>query len=121
MVPSLSCNHAFACRFGRAVLWGAATLAAGQGAHASHPADFETPEYFALGALQQVNAAQAYAWGYTGGGVTVGVVDSGLAAAHPEFQGQFGGGYDFFVQRPMDGTTNYDGLGHGSHVSGIVA
>jgi len=119
--PRRSRNLALARRIGRAALWGAVLLAAGQPAHAGNPSDFETPEYFALGGLQQINAAQAYALGYTGAGVTVGVADSGLAAAHPEFQGQFGGGYDFFTRQPMDGTTNYDSLGHGSHVSGIVA
>ncbi len=107
----------FACK----ALLALALLAVSLAARAGDPSDFETPEYFAQGGLRQINAAEAYAWGYTGSGVTVGVVDSGLAAAHPEFQGRFGGGYDFFVKRFMDGTTSYDGFGHGSHVSGIVA
>src|ERR1700754_2015232 len=36
---------------------------------------FRTPEYNRLGALDAVHAADAYALGYTGAGVIVGVVD----------------------------------------------
>ncbi|WP_252406616.1 hypothetical protein, partial [Acinetobacter pittii] len=49
---------------------------------------WETPEYFRSGALAQINAAQAYALGFTGAGVVVGIADSGLDARHPEFAGR---------------------------------
>src|SRR6516165_9806662 len=36
---------------------------------------FRTPEYNRMGALDQIHAADAYALGYTGQGVTIGIVD----------------------------------------------
>jgi len=52
----------------------------------------------------------------------VAVVDSGISRAHPEFLGKFWGdengriGYNF-----IDGNANIeDGLGHGSHVAGLI-
>ncbi|WP_210249498.1 S8 family peptidase, partial [Methylobacterium sp. WL7] len=49
------------------------------------PATWRTPEYQADWGLEAMHAADAYAAGYTGLGVTVGVVDSGVYRAHPEF------------------------------------
>jgi autotransporter-associated beta strand protein len=49
------------------------------------PDFWRTPEYRADWGLEAIRAADAYAAGYTGLGVTVGVVDSGLDSAHPEF------------------------------------
>lgn len=49
------------------------------------PASWRTPEYKADWGLEAMHAANAYAAGYTGLGVTVGVVDSGVYSAHPEF------------------------------------
>ena len=54
--------------------------------------------------------------GSTGTGVTVAVVDTGVAA-HPDLDANIVAGYDF-----VDGdTTPVDGFGHGTHVSGIIA
>lgn len=82
---------------------------------------WETPEYFRSGALAQVNAAQAYALGFTGAGVRVGVADSGLDARHPEFIGRVLPGYDFQSLRPILPGNAGDSDGHGTHVNGIVA
>lgn len=49
---------------------------------------FDTPEYRADWGLGAINAATAYARGFTGLGVLVAVVDSGIDPAHPEFFGQ---------------------------------
>jgi autotransporter-associated beta strand protein len=49
------------------------------------PATWRTSEYWADWGLEAMRAADAYAAGYTGLGVTVGVIDSGLYGAHPEF------------------------------------
>lgn len=38
-------------------------------------ADFRTPEYRRMGALESIHAAEAYAQGYTGAGVIIGIVD----------------------------------------------
>ncbi len=58
------------------------------------------------------------AWNVTlGGGVRVGVVDSGISSRHPDLRGQVAAQKDFVNG---DGVAN-DDVGHGSHVSGIVA
>lgn len=51
--------------------------------------DFQTPEYYASNGLDLVNAASAYAQGYTGMGVLVGLFDSQMRSDHPELAGKF--------------------------------
>ncbi|MCU7722365.1 type VII secretion-associated serine protease mycosin [Actinoplanes sp. KI2] len=59
------------------------------------------------------------AWTYsTGAGVTVGVIDSGVDATHPDLQGQVLPGLDL-VDPKGDGDT--DLVGHGTTVSAIIA
>lgn len=111
---------------------------------------WRTPEYLRSGTLDQINAAGAYALGYTGAGVKVGVVDSGLWTTHPEFAGRVLPGFDFsyravpLPETPLpDDDDNFDlgeipdgpppeggpllpGMerderGHGTHVTGIIA
>ncbi|MFZ9217088.1 MAG: hypothetical protein ACO215_08460, partial [Vulcanococcus sp.] len=48
------------------------------------PSDFETPEYYKSGGLQHINAAEAYALGFTGLGVKIGIADTPMQWAHPE-------------------------------------
>lgn len=48
---------------------------------------WNTAEYQGDWGLKAINASTAYALGYHGQGVTIGVVDSGIAMAHQEFQG----------------------------------
>jgi subtilase-type serine protease len=49
---------------------------------------FRTDEYRAMWGLESIHAADAYALGYTGKGVGVGVVDDGNVLNHPEFAGR---------------------------------
>src|SRR5919107_4262027 len=63
--------------------------------------------------LIESDAAHATA---TGTGAKIAVVDTGVAAGHPDLAGQILPGHDF-VQN--DGTPQ-DGNGHGTHVSGIA-
>ncbi|HZM75777.1 MAG TPA: S8 family serine peptidase, partial [Candidatus Limnocylindrales bacterium] len=59
------------------------------------------------------------AWDYsTGAGVIVAVIDSGVAAAHPDLQGQVLPGTDY-VREGGDGTA--DEAGHGTTVAGLIA
>ncbi|MGH9751118.1 MAG: S8 family peptidase [Candidatus Polarisedimenticolia bacterium] len=55
-----------------------------------------------------------YEPGATGAGVHLYVLDTGLDAAHPEFEGRVGDGYSV----PGDGTG--DDNGHGTHVAGTA-
>src|SRR4051794_33980727 len=52
-----------------------------------------------------------------GASVTVGVVDSGVNAAHVDLAGQVGSGWDFVAPDNDPDDEN----GHGSHVAGIIA
>lgn len=101
-------------------LLGLATLGAAP-LRAQSPSPWETPEYFRSGALAQINAAQAYALGFTGAGVVVAIADSGLDARHPEFAGRVLPGYDFSRDRPILPGDLADSDAHGTHVTGIVA
>lgn len=83
--------------------------------------EFETPEYKAQEGLAVVNAAQAYALGYTGRGVVIAVVDTGVDGRHREFLGNVTDGYDFIKGQGTKPGESVDTAGHGSHVAGIIA
>lgn len=83
------------------------------------PRDFETEEYRSNHGLAMVGASQAYAMGFTGKGVTVAVIDTGIDASHPEFEGR--------LLKPYNAITEGTGFGdvkdlssHGTHVAGII-
>ncbi|WP_052345760.1 S8 family serine peptidase [Paucisalibacillus sp. EB02] len=61
---------------------------------------------------------------YTGKGITVGVVDTGIDHTHPDLKGNYEGGYDLvdLDDDPME-TLETEGMptNHGSHVAGIIA
>lgn len=88
---------------------------------------FQTTEYLAMGggttgrALSMICASNAYARGYTGSGIKIGVMDSGIRTTHQEFSDagklNIATGSDY-VNSDNDPT---DDNGHGSHVSGIIA
>jgi serine protease AprX len=56
--------------------------------------------------------------GFTGAGVTVAVLDSGLAKGHDDFTGSKVRYFKDFVNNRSD---RYDDYGHGTHVAGILA
>jgi subtilisin family serine protease len=74
--------------------------------------DPRRPEQWNLDLIES-DAAHATA---TGTGAVIAVVDTGVAAGHPDLAGQILPGHDFVED---DGTPQ-DGNGHGSHVSGIA-
>jgi serine protease len=59
----------------------------------------------------------------TGEGIRVCVIDSGIDPRHPELELPYAGGYDFVDgdDDPSDRTGEVWGLGHGTHVAGIIA
>jgi subtilisin family serine protease len=70
------------------------------------------------GWLNQINKPYANQLGTgNGAGVTVGVVDTGVQVSHPSLKGQILATYNAFT----GGTDVTDQMGHGTHVSGIIA
>lgn len=95
---------------------------------------FRTDEYYGMdadpisakanknGALDIINAAGAYAQGYTGKGVTVGVTDAGIVNfSHPEFSGKTGSGVVFDGLESSDVPLTWEEIRHPTHVAGIAA
>ncbi|ABV34591.1 MULTISPECIES: S8 family serine peptidase [Pseudothermotoga] len=72
--------------------------------------------------IRKVKAPEAWQMGYTGEGVIVAVVDTGVDGTHPDLQGQLVEGY-----RPLTGETlpaasdSSFGGAHGTHVAGTIA
>lgn len=95
---------------------------------------FRTDEYYGMdagpisaqanknGALDIINAAAAYAKGYTGKGVTVGVTDAGtINFSHPEFSGKTGSNVVFDGLESTKVPLTWAELMHPTHVAGIAA
>ena len=71
---------------------------------AAAEASWQTAEYQRSWGLTAEKASTAYALGYYGQGVTVGIMDSGVQAEHQEFQG---GRFIPVVQQGVYGTSGY--------------
>ena len=93
-----------------AIVLGALLLLPGQALGAGDPL---RPQQWGLDMIESDAAHQTA----RGTGAVVAVIDSGVAAGHPDLQGRLVPGHDF-----VDGDDNpQDGEGHGTHVSGIIA
>ncbi|MBR4571290.1 MAG: S8 family serine peptidase [Candidatus Riflebacteria bacterium] len=80
--------------------------------------EFQTEEYYGSGGLDLINAAEAYAKGYTGKGITIGINDQPVNLEHESFSSKTGSKYiGSFELNGIDWKTN----SHGSHVGGIAA
>lgn len=66
--------------------------------------------------MPQIGAPQAWEAGFTGEGVTVAVLDSGIDTTHPDLTGQVVLEGNF-----SDSPDTVDRAGHGTHVAGIIA
>ncbi|MFI9847795.1 S8 family serine peptidase [Nonomuraea sp. NPDC051941] len=66
--------------------------------------------------VPQIGAPAAWARGFTGEGVKVAVLDTGIDAAHPDLAGKVSGRKDF-----TDVPDERDLAGHGTHVASIIA
>lgn len=74
--------------------------------------------------ISLINAPQVWAQGFTGDGVVVGVIDSGVNYAHQDLAGRFWShptypNYGFNFQEMNHSTGDF--IGHGTHVSGTIA
>ncbi|WP_297462675.1 S8 family serine peptidase [Thermococcus sp.] len=65
----------------------------------------------------QVMATNLWNLGYDGSGITIGIIDTGIDASHPDLQGKVIGWKDFVNDR----SSPYDDNGHGTHVASIAA
>lgn len=90
------------------------------------PASWRSAEYQQDWGLERMQASQAYAAGITGAGVSIGALDSGFDAAHPEANplrfhavtatGQYLDGTPFSVSGGLNGAND----SHGTHVTGTM-
>ncbi|WP_147457401.1 S8 family serine peptidase [Micromonospora sp. CV4] len=65
--------------------------------------------------VPQIGAPTAWQAGFDGDGVTVGVLDTGIDASHPDFAGQIAAIHDF-----TGGNDPGDTVGHGTHVASTI-
>ncbi|MEU8298845.1 S8 family serine peptidase [Micromonospora sp. NPDC048909] len=65
--------------------------------------------------VPQIGAPAAWQAGFDGTGVTVGVLDTGIDASHPDFAGQLAAIRDF-----TGGDDPGDAVGHGTHVASTI-
>ena len=79
---------------------------------------FHTPEYFANWGLQYTNAAEAWALGFTGKGVKLGIADDQAQLSHPEFAGRV---YWPVASDPFPNPDYPNFPDHGTHVMGAAA
>jgi len=83
-------------------------------------ADHQTTEYNNSTGLDMINAADAYAKGWTGEGAVLGVIDTYQDKNHADFNGKYQWYKDYV--RNSDTVPNYGSQhSHGTHVAGIVA
>jgi len=74
-------------------------------------------EVFLDQSAAQIGAPTVWASGFTGQGVTVAILDTGLVFDHPDLVGKTVEAVDFTGTRP----DALDDAGHGTHVAGIIA
>ena len=66
--------------------------------------------------VPQIGAPVAWKAGYDGTGVTVGILDTGIDATHPDLSDRIAGSANF-----TDAPSTDDTVGHGTHVASIIA
>lgn len=70
--------------------------------------------------LQAVGAEKLWALGYTGKGVVVANLDSGVDIAHPALAGSYRGGTNSWYDATGESSTPYDPEGHGTGTMSIM-
>ena len=86
---------------------------------------FHTAEFTRNYGLGRIKADAAYARGYFGQGVTVGVADSGMLTSHVDLSGNIVAGRNFaatsdieVIDEPL---SSFNPIGHGTAVGGVIA
>ena len=84
------------------------------------------PEFKNSTGLEGINAHSAYALGYSGKGVSLGIVDTGIRIQHNEFKSDEANNnkarnLNLTIQDEATWGWNTNGRDHGSHVAGIMA
>jgi subtilisin len=70
--------------------------------------------------IPHVQGTNSHSAGYTGSGVKVAILDTGIDKTHEDLSANVKGGYSVFTDAENSDPYN-DGNGHGTHVSGTVA
>jgi subtilisin family serine protease len=92
--------------------------------HSTHqfkPHAVQTDPHWNIDMLDQTSKRydKTYSYRASGKGIVVYTVDSGIFAAHPEFEGRVRAGIDVSSERNTE-FENVDGFGHGTHVAGLI-
>ena len=66
------------------------------------------------------SGAQVWELGYTGRGVVVATMDTGVDLAHPDLRRKWRGGSNSWFDPHDEEAMPYDALGHGTQAMGIV-
>ncbi|MCT8138450.1 S8 family peptidase [Anaerobacillus sp. CMMVII] len=70
--------------------------------------------------VPKVQTPEANNLGYTGNGLKVAILDTGIDRSHPDLNANVKGGFSVFTDS-ANSDPYYDGSGHGTHVAGTVA
>ena len=65
--------------------------------------------------VPQIDVPQVWELGYTGKGITIAVIDTGVDTSHPDLRGVV------VKKKDFTGTGYTDDVGHGTHVAGTIA
>ena len=82
--------------------------------------DHKTTEFNRNHGLNTINAAEAYAKGWTGEGAVLGVIDTYQQINHPELDGKYKF-YNDYTRYDNTVSTSGNTQVHGTHVAGIIA
>jgi subtilisin family serine protease len=121
-LPSINGDAIIVAKENASAFWNA--LALGTSSHATSLMSAGIAKVWLDGKAQllldqsvpQIGAPQAWSLGLTGKGVTVALLDTGVALDHPDLAGKVALASDFTGTRP-DGS---DDVGHGTHCAGII-